>query len=97
MTDFRIDQTSSHTRVWLHGVEITDSIREVLVKIEAGRLMRVELDLNIIACEITALAEENETILVHISDEATSTLELLGWIKSDRTTYTVPRVEGDYS
>lgn len=97
MTDFRIDQTGSHTRVWIHGIEITKCIRSVQVELEAGRASRVVLDLHISSVEITALAEEDHTIMVGISDEVASTLELLGWIKSNRTTYSVPRVEGEYA
>jgi hypothetical protein len=97
MTDFRIDQTGSHTRVWLHGIEITKSMHGVKVEMEAGHVARVELDLRITSVEITALAEENHTIMVVIPDEVMTTLELLGWVKSSRTTYSVPRVEGEYA
>jgi len=97
MTDFRIDQTGSHTRVWLHGIEITDSMHGVTVQMDTGRVTRVELDLRVTSVEITALAEENHTIMVVIPDEVMTTLELLGWVKSSRTTYSVPQVEGEYA
>lgn len=97
MTDFRIDQTGSHTRVWLHGIEITESLHGVNVEMKAGHVTRIELDLRVTSVEIEALAEEDHTIMVGIPDEVMTTLELLGWVKSSRKTYSIPRVEGEYA
>lgn len=97
MTEFNVDQTGEHIRATLEGVDITSACKEITVTVDPYmKKMRVELDLRIDQVEITSLAESDISVLVNIPDDVVEVLELLGWIKTDRRTYRIPRTEGDY-
>lgn len=96
MTEFNLDQTGRHTRLTLEGVDISRAVRGVTINVDVERVMRIELDLAIDTVEITSLGEQDHTMLVNIPSDVVEVLELLGWVKTDRRTYRVPRVEGDF-
>ncbi len=96
MTEFNLDQTGRHSRIKLDGVDITSAVRGLTISVDVNRIMRVELDLRIDSVEITSLAEQGSTMLVNIPDDVVTTLELLGWIKTDRRIYSISQVEGDF-
>lgn len=93
----RIEQGGSEARVWLNGAEITNALRGLTLDMDAMvRRTTVHLNLSVDVIEITALGEQDRTLLVSIPSEAEEALQAIGWIKtSGRTTFTAPREEDD--
>jgi hypothetical protein len=93
--EFKIEQTSSHIKITLDGLDITKACQRINFEADAwNRNTTVHLDLRVDSVEITALAERDVTIMVNVPHETETALQAIGWIKAgDRTTYTVPREE----
>lgn len=91
MTSLKIETTGQHGRkITLDGVDITPAVRRVEFDADF-RTVEVCLHVNVDAIEIDTLGERDMSMIVNIPKETVETLQLLGWIKTDRSTYSIPR------
>lgn len=96
--EFKIDQTGSHIKLSLDGLDITKAVRSFEMSADAWNHGRTELRLvlAIDQIEVTALAEPNVTIMVSVTPEAEQALQAIGWVKtSDRHTFVIPREDSN--
>jgi hypothetical protein len=96
--EFKIDQTGSHIKLSLDGLDITNAVRSFEMSADAWNRGRTELRLvlAIDQVEVTALAEQNVTIMVSVTPDAEKALQAIGWVKtSDRLIYTIPREDSN--
>lgn len=97
MTSLKIETTGPRDRrIILDGVDITKAVRRVEFDADF-RTVEIRLHVAVDSIEIDTLGERDMSVMVNIPDDVADTLQLLGWVKSDRTTYSVPRSYEDYT
>lgn len=91
MTSLRIETTGQHGRkITLDGVDITSAVRRVEFDADF-RTVEVCLHVSVEQIEIDTLGERDMSVMVNIPKDVVEVLQLLGWIKTDQSTYSIPR------
>jgi hypothetical protein len=91
MTSIRIETTGHHGRkILLDEMDITKAVRRVSFDADF-RTVEVTLHVAVDQVEIDTLGERDMSVMVNIPDDVVDVLQLLGWVKTSNTTYSIPR------